>query len=169
MKIERALTIHQPFASLIASGEKWIENRSQKTHIRGDFGVHAGKSTKWGSPSELKDLPVGAIVAVARLSGCISAAMLRSAKNAIESRDENAYEDLKSLIGDDVGPYTLRDLAMHKHMEGPWCWVVSDVRAIDPIPATGKQGWWRLGDDLAGRLEDNLRNSRPVDAVLQPS
>lgn len=39
----KALSILQPFASLIALGLKDIENRSWPTSYRGDFLIHAGK------------------------------------------------------------------------------------------------------------------------------
>lgn len=38
----KALTVKQPFASLICWGVKDIENRSQKTNIRGTVLIHAG-------------------------------------------------------------------------------------------------------------------------------
>ena len=37
----KALTIKQPWASLIASGIKDIENRTWKTHYRGKIYIHA--------------------------------------------------------------------------------------------------------------------------------
>jgi hypothetical protein len=42
---ERALTIRQPWASLIMSGNKLVENRVWDTRWRGTFAVHAGKKT----------------------------------------------------------------------------------------------------------------------------
>lgn len=43
----KALTISQPFASLIASGEKWIENRIWYTSYRGPLAIHAGKGLQY--------------------------------------------------------------------------------------------------------------------------
>ncbi len=42
----RALTLHQPWASLIALGVKTIETRSWSTSYRGPLAIHAGKSVK---------------------------------------------------------------------------------------------------------------------------
>lgn len=39
----RALTLHQPWASLIAVGAKSIETRSWRTNYRGPLAIHAGK------------------------------------------------------------------------------------------------------------------------------
>lgn len=40
---ERALSIRQPWASLIVTGNKLVENRVWDTRWRGTFAVHAGK------------------------------------------------------------------------------------------------------------------------------
>jgi hypothetical protein len=42
-----ALSVCQPFASLIISGEKRVENRRWSTSYRGPLLIHAGKSRKW--------------------------------------------------------------------------------------------------------------------------
>lgn len=39
----KALTISQPYASLIARGEKFVENRRWPTPYRGPLAIHAGK------------------------------------------------------------------------------------------------------------------------------
>jgi hypothetical protein len=41
----KALSIHQPWASLIMAGIKPVENRTWKSNYRGDLLIHAGK--KW--------------------------------------------------------------------------------------------------------------------------
>lgn len=42
---ERALSIRNPWAALIMSGNKLVENRTWETRWRGTFAVHAGKKT----------------------------------------------------------------------------------------------------------------------------
>lgn len=44
----KALTIRQPWASLIAAGVKTIETRSWSTKYRGPLAIHAGKATPDG-------------------------------------------------------------------------------------------------------------------------
>lgn len=43
----KALTIKQPWASLVAHGIKEIENRTWKTNYRGKIYIHAGSSAKF--------------------------------------------------------------------------------------------------------------------------
>jgi len=49
----KAITILQPWASLIACGAKQIETRSWATKYRGQLAIHAGKQ-KSGSKGDLQ-------------------------------------------------------------------------------------------------------------------
>ena len=81
----RALTLHQPWATLIAIGAKTVETRSWATDYRGPLAIHAGKSKEWlelchTEPFQTKlllagigfigELPLGAIVCTVRLAAC---------------------------------------------------------------------------------------------------
>ncbi len=59
----KALSLRQPWASLIADGRKTIETRTWRTRYRGPLAIHA-------SARPYADLPTGGIVAVAWLYGC---------------------------------------------------------------------------------------------------
>lgn len=74
----KAITIKQPWASLIVSGLKDIENRTWKTNFRGRVLIHAGKTRErqFSIPKKLfadynvysviseKELPQGTIIGV---------------------------------------------------------------------------------------------------------
>lgn len=59
----KALSLRQPWASLIADGRKTIETRTWRTRYRGPLAIHA-------SLRPYADLPTGGIVAVAWLYDC---------------------------------------------------------------------------------------------------
>lgn len=59
----KALSLRQPWASLVADGRKTIETRTWRTRYRGPLAIHA-------SARPYEDLPTGGIVAVAWLYGC---------------------------------------------------------------------------------------------------
>lgn len=134
----KALTISQPFASLIASGEKWIENRSWETRFRGWLAIHAGKGTQYLTRKELVEYPHGCVVAFARLVDCfwfndINRRCQRG------SGSENAFLTRR----------TWNDIKSHKHCEGPWCWILSDIRKLtEPIAVNGAQCLWEFECDL---------------------
>ena len=114
----KALTVSQPYASLIASGEKWIENRTWETRFRGLLAIHAGKGTQYMFRREMdsKGLPRGKIIAVATLVACVRLSVVREMdassqrKQIVEGTTKNWFE-----------------VARHQHAEGPWCWILEDV------------------------------------------
>lgn len=124
----KALTICQPYAELIARGEKPIENRTWPTTYRGPLLIHAGKSREWMDYEDglrYPELAFGALVASANLVAC--------------------------LLLTDVAPWPNRweHLRRHEHANGPWCWVLEDVRRITPVPCRGAQGLWELPPEVA--------------------
>lgn len=75
MENEYAITIQQPWASLIMSGHKDVENRIWRPKRRGRIWIHAGKVwdpdgiKKYGSTG---DLPIGAILGHVTLSDVVN-------------------------------------------------------------------------------------------------
>ena len=141
----RALTILQPWASLIAVGAKQIETRSWATKYRGPLAIHAGKGTQninlckqhifWSNlwPYEIaaqyslqeridKFLPLGAVIAIADLVNCI----------------KMDYE-LICFWRETYGP---DELAFGDFTPGRYAWILANVRRIEPVAAKGMQGLW---------------------------
>lgn len=59
----RALSLRQPWASMVADGRKTIETRTWRTNYRGMLAIHASMRPYDG-------LPTGGIIAIARLYDC---------------------------------------------------------------------------------------------------
>jgi hypothetical protein len=78
----KAITIRQPWASLIAAGIKDVENRTQNWRYRGRLAIHASQSVDRGAGADPRVLAAthpelrpwlthrGHIVAVATLTDC---------------------------------------------------------------------------------------------------
>jgi hypothetical protein len=133
----KALTICQPYAELIARGDKRVENREWPTNYRGPLMIHAGKSRDWLGGATSYDLwkefdrkiEFGAIVAKAHLVACLH----------IDQIEAGKY--------DEVFPW----LREHPHTNGTWCWVLVDVeRLAEAIPWRGAQGLWNYLPDSKG-------------------
>lgn len=124
----KALTICQPYAELIARGVKLIENRTWPTAYRGPLLILAGKSRDWlceGDDAEFPNMAFGAAVATAVLYDCLPVADL---------------------------PEYLRG---HEHADGPWCWLLRNVRRVpSPIPMRGAQGLWEADFPAAPTAEE---------------
>jgi len=77
----RILSVRQPFAHLIVSGTKKVENRGRPLCYRGPLLIHAGKQW-YGSPVEEierrygvtipRDLPRGGIVGIVGMTDCVT-------------------------------------------------------------------------------------------------
>lgn len=134
----KALTISQPFASLIASGEKWIENRTWETLYRGELAIHAGKGTQYLSNQLIRagQYPTGAIIATAVLVACVHVSQVVLMDNS---------DRRKMLV-----PGTTRnwsEVARHSHCKGPFCWILQNVAAVEPVIMRGRQGLWSVPDE----------------------
>jgi hypothetical protein len=129
----KALTISQPFASLISDGSKYIENRRWPTSYRGELAIHAGKGTQYLDKEELKEYATSCVVAVAKLAACVTLEVILAKAHSAERNN--------------VIPGTSKTWAEaceHPHAEGPWCWILEDVRPIEHVPMRGAQGLWNV-------------------------
>ncbi len=79
--VMKALSIRQPWAWLIISGHKDIENRTLATRYRGLVLIHAGKSFDKDAPfgringvelPTILDLQFGGIIGIAEITNCVS-------------------------------------------------------------------------------------------------
>ena len=132
----KALTICQPYAHLIAIGAKRVENRGWPTKYRGHIAIHAGKNRNWLALNEagdmdedyeipLSEMDFGAVIATAVVADCVQADRIRQGQ--MEAKH-----------------FGLKD---HVHVEGPWCWILTEVVRLEtPIPCKGAQGFWEFDE-----------------------
>lgn len=132
----KAITLHQPYASLIALGKKQYETRSWSTNYRGKIAVHAGLSKKaltqdgyalWQraglGQTSFAMLPLGEIIAIADLTDCI-----KMTDELIGSASE---------LERTVGNWKL----------GNYAWRLENIQVLsEPIPYKGKQGLWEYNN-----------------------
>jgi len=139
----RAVTIRQPWATLIALGAKRFETRSWATKHRGDIAIHAGKVidkkacqhpeieailTKHGYLKPT-DLPTGAVIATGVLINCWQSFVQEDQvilESAGKIKNINAFEEL-------VGDYT----------EGRYAWELEHMNILqNPVPTKGYLSLW---------------------------
>lgn len=133
LKTMKALTVSQPFASLIADGEKFVENRIWETKYRGTLAIHAGKGSQYLTRAELRGYETGSVIATCELVACFSIRRILEAAN----------DEAGSRLQAPGTPFTWADLARHKHTEGPYCWILVNIAKLPvPIPCVGGQRLW---------------------------
>lgn len=160
----KALTIRQPWASLIALGVKTIETRSWRTNYRGPIAIHAGiakpKLTEswpfqhgeigdywyWnsmgfdyiGSAVEIDSpatlLQYGAVIATATLTDCLP--IVRYEPEPLSGAISPLVP--RTNLNDELN----RNLPYGDFAPDRFCWVLTDITPIDPVPAKGAQGLW---------------------------
>lgn len=131
----KALSLWQPWASLMAFGAKRYETRSYPTGAFGVLAIHAAKKNDadclalcrqepfrtaliGGGIDFIGDLPFGAVVAVGRLIAC------------------HRVEDMRDSLSE-------QELAFGDYRDGRFAWEWELMERLElPIPAIGKQGFW---------------------------
>lgn len=131
VRLMKALSITQPWASLVAQGEKQFETRSWTTRYRGPLAIHAARSfpreaidfaqalntLTFGRLSPHHDLPRGGVIAVVKLVDVL---------RVEDVRDKLSREEL--LLGD--------------YADGRFAWQLKLIESFDLRPALGRQGLW---------------------------
>lgn len=143
----KALSLTQPWATLVALDAKHNETRSWPTRYRGWLAIHAAKGLAAMDEYDLRDLcqqepfhtalspalpclldtsvldwralPRGAVVAVTGLIACVR------------------------ITPDYAAELTAQEAAFGNYTPGRWAWHLGPVLALpEPIPARGMQGLW---------------------------
>jgi hypothetical protein len=139
-----AITLYQPWASLIAKGCKQYETRDWPTNHRGLIVIHAGRKPK--GKQELRehdkilasfndllteDCPYSSVIAIAELT------------------------DVILMTDEIIGQQTETELRCGNWAVGRYAFKLENVRAIEPMAATGKQGLWKWKiDSESGKCDD---------------
>jgi hypothetical protein len=124
-----ALTVKQPWAGLIASGQKTIENRSWPTKFRGHLAIHAGKATCPGlSATDLDRL---------------NRQHLASSGQLPPTDRRGGFVALVSVV-DCVDVETARRLRPNQEefISGPWCWLLDQAVPTWVPYSRGQLGLW---------------------------
>ena len=136
----KALTLYQPWATLVAIGAKKIETRSWITNYRGKLAVHAGRERRFLIPDfhiyedpfygittlvpeEIRKHPENLVL------GCIVAIcdLVR-----VDFINEGYYKYI---------PWEER--AFGDYTPGRYAWILENVEALEnPVPVKGRQGLW---------------------------
>jgi hypothetical protein len=148
----KALTLTQPWATLIALGEKRVETRGWAINQPQRIAIHAAKGLaepvcnedglrEWVAAEPFADalgrhgvtvaeqLPRAAIVATVDVIACLPTHNLRARMGAVPSLADFEAGEFER----DFGDYTL----------GRYAWLLDNLQVFDsPVPARGGQKLW---------------------------
>lgn len=144
----KALTVRQPWASLIADGTKVYETRSwppPKTLIGERIAIHAGKQCDHRAADGFGyapyDMELGVLVCTARI---VAAHYLWGDQHhgVIQSSTRSLSRDADPDFGCQMYGAIPID-AYGDYAPGRWAWRLVDVDPLDPpVPARGRHGLW---------------------------
>lgn len=162
----KALTLWQPWATLVSLGHKTLETRSWPTEYRGPLAIHAGKATsqlylqrEYPYTKYLADyrspFPLGCIVAICNLV------------DVWKLGSPNAWTDKEHRL------MAIADIDLGNVSHGRYGWRLDDIQELAlPIGATGKQRLWNwespLQEHLLPRWEA-LRGTPGATKLLWPA
>lgn len=132
----RALTIRQPWASLIIEAGKDIENRSRATKVRGWVLVHAGAT--WSECGNLNAFDF-----------CRERGLLNLRTQTAEGESERVRSVFQSVpqCGGIIGAMHIADCVTESAspwFTGPFGWVIDQVVKLPFLPCKGAQGWFNV-------------------------
>ncbi|HVI44506.1 MAG TPA: ASCH domain-containing protein [Chitinophaga sp.] len=137
----KALSIQQPWATLIVNGVKNVEIRTWKTHYRGNLWLHTGKKQDTAAADYYfsqdmlgnQVLPQGAYIGIIELS-------------AIVPLDAERWEKWKPV-----------HLDLGKFHPGMFAWLVSVVKKFEhPIAGRGELGLFTPNEATLTLLEKEI-------------
>jgi hypothetical protein len=158
----KAITLTQPWATLVAIGAKRIETRSWPTEFRGEFAIHAAK----GFPDDARyivgeepfqsvlaaalnlplvlatELPTASIIAVATLDDC----WRFTERTESQIRHRSGEGDLPPFEAD-FGDYAA----------GRYGFYLPRARQLSkPVPARGMLSLWNMPADVERAVREQL-------------
>lgn len=154
----RAISLTQPWASLVAIGKKRYETRSWSTGYRGTIAIAAAK----GFPRPCKDLcakqPFAAALHAGGIydaSGCVAVTGCIVAVVELVAcvRVDGGLPDDTSLP--EPGDH---ELVFGDYSAGRFAWALTNLRRLErPVPAKGALGLWAVPEDVAHAVQEQIR------------
>lgn len=149
----KALSLWQPWASLMALGLKRVETRSWRTKYRGDIAICSAKKREhdgralWSNllaegvvpRLEFDDLPFGRLLCVVRLVDCPSTLWLNTSTSESSMAVRDEYFPGMTLAA---------EVRYGNYAAGRFAWLTTDLRATKQVAVTGHQGLFDLDDGL---------------------
>lgn len=137
-----AITLWQPWATLVALGMKQYETRAWATYYRGDMAIHAaGKGSfhptymelpgikKYAPDLKIEHLVFGAVLAIVDMTDCIEI-------------DQYLIQKISHM-----------EMAFGEWQPGRYAWQFDNRQKLrEPLIIRGKQGFWKVPATIRGLL-----------------
>lgn len=139
----KAITIWQPWATLLAIQAKHHETRSWKTDYRGPIAIHA--SRKWNA--QLGNAFIDAHDTLTKAKFTPAPALASVGERTVGETLGKILavgELIDCVSGNDPTQFSELDRAFGNYGPGRFAWRIGNVRLIVPVPFLGSQGLWNV-------------------------
>lgn len=146
--IYRALSLHQPHATLIAHGIKTIETRTRRTHIRGDVLICSARNYERKVREECSKYYLEKISPVHPMYNTFGRALALVELYDCVPLKEGMRKDAALLDEHDI--------------EGRWAYMLRNIRPVQGVfHVTGRQGFFNVDSEKtwAGRNQISLKKA----------
>lgn len=148
----KALTLTQPWASLVVLGEKSIETRSWSTKYRGPLAIHAAKKS---CPLDLWPLGAEDFIGAAYLPGSLPEGHVLGTVELVGVREIVGRQEWAPILK--PGIYDAEEASVLEGLKDSWqqenafgdfspgryAWILGNPEAWEnPVPARGALGLW---------------------------
>lgn len=157
----KALTLTEPWASLVAIGAKRIETRSWKTSYRGQLAIHSAKGFPMYAKMMLSEphvyeswaqfglkqkfpgragcgFPHGCVIAITTLLDCVPTEVLA---------DDFTLPDVAPPETRWRSRLVPRERFLGDYSPGRFAWILGTPLEIEPVPAKGALGLWQWNNE----------------------
>jgi hypothetical protein len=142
----KALSLHQPWASLVASGAKRVETRSWRTSYRGPLAVHASARLPAGAADLCSSEPFRWRLLASLL--CREEDLDERPASVLPLGAVIAVTWIEDVVPVEDSDHDEEETAFGDFSPGRWAWELRDPICIAPVAARGHLGLWNLPDDL---------------------
>jgi hypothetical protein len=168
-----AITIRQPWAHLIVSGHKTIENREwapPKSLLKQWIAIHAAKTfdrDHWEAATKMAEAAGVEDPYIKK-----SRRWLDAASHMVSRAGSKAIKDVLATCvpyGSIVALAQIENVIDESHLTertrpwflGPFAWVLTNVMPLSPVACSGKQGFWRVEDGtVLQAVRESFRKAR---------
>lgn len=165
----KALTLTQPWATLIALGAKRIETRSWSTAFHGQIAIHAAKGLgpvggKRGLYQQCLEQPFRDVIAEAFMSSPVEAfdavrELPLGKIVAVAVLDRVRRIDMKlraEVLAQTITPH---EIDFGNYETGRYAWFLESVLPLkDPIPCNGALSLWDVPEDVERQILRQLES-----------
>lgn len=149
----KALSLTQPWASLVAIGAKRVETRSWSTTHRGTLAIHAAK----GFPGWAKDACLDNTFAASLMAGGITLVSQLPLGAIVAVVDVLNVAPTDHLNAELWAPFGSPEHRFGDYSPGRYAWLLGNVRRLaTPVPCKGALGLWDVPSDALAAVREQL-------------